>query len=203
MKKLFIIVFFLQLISCNQVKEFLEPKVQVTIEIQPFSDMSKVTVDSVFSQLKKIYPNIYLLKPIAIPKNAFYSPRNRYRADSIINYLKERSPKNHITIGLTTKDISHTRGNIPDFGIMGLGFMPGNSCVVSSFRLSKKDKESQFFKVCIHELGHTTGLPHCEVKTCFMRDAKGGNPINEETGFCKKCKDHLISKGWNFESELE
>jgi archaemetzincin len=29
-----------------------------------------------------------------------------------------------------------------------------------------------------------------------MRDAEGGNPTDEETGFCPSCKEFLIRKGW-------
>jgi len=80
--------------------------------------------------------------------------------------------------------------------VMGLGFMPGNACVVSSFRLSKKKRAEQFYKVVLHELGHTQGLPHCAVKTCFMRDAEGKNPTDEETGFCNSCRKHLEDENW-------
>ena len=76
---------------------------------------------------------------------------------------------------------------------MGLGFQPGKACIASNFRL--RDKKN-FFKVALHELGHTTGLPHCPEKTCFMRDAEGGDPTGEESGFCTKCKNYLIKKGW-------
>jgi archaemetzincin len=81
---------------------------------------------------------------------------------------------------------------------MGLGKCPGKACVASSYRLSNNERLSQLFKVSIHELGHTQGLPHCEVKVCFMRDAEGRNPTNEEKGFCPRCKTFLKAKGWNF-----
>ena len=129
---------------------------------------------------------------------AYYPKRNRYRADSLINFLSKHTPDGHITIGLTTKDISTTKGAIADWGVMGLGFCPGKACIVSTFRLSKDQKLMQLFKVAIHELGHTQGLPHCSVKTCFMRDAEGRNPTNEEKEFCPTCKAFLISKGWQF-----
>lgn len=106
------------------------------------------------------------------------------------------TPKGHVTIGLTTNDISTTKGQIEDYGIMGLGYQPGSSCVVSTFRLNKKNLQEQFFKVSIHELGHTAGLPHCKVLNCFMRDAEGRNHLEEETDFCTTCKSHLLSKGW-------
>jgi archaemetzincin len=79
---------------------------------------------------------------------------------------------------------------------MGLGYCPGTACIASSYRLKKGNKLTQFYKVAIHELGHTQGLPHCSTKTCLMRDAEGGNPIDEENDFCPKCKKVLIAAGW-------
>ena len=83
-----------------------------------------------------------------------------------------------------------------DFGVMGLGYRPGNACVASTFRLNAENKSEQFYKVAIHELGHTQGLKHCPDKTCFMRDAEGKNPTNEEKDFCQNCKKVLRSKHW-------
>lgn len=79
---------------------------------------------------------------------------------------------------------------------MGLGYRPGNACVASSFRLTKKNKTQQFHKVALHELGHTQGLPHCPDKSCLMRDAEGGNPLDEEKAFCASCRQYLKSKNW-------
>src|SRR5204862_4616162 len=104
----------------------------------------------------------------------------------------------HVTIYLTAKDISTSKDSIADWGVMGLVFCPGKACIASSFRLSRSEKLQQLFKVAIHELGHTQGLPHCEVPSCFMRDAEGHNPTNEEKDFCPKCKKYLEQKGWVF-----
>lgn len=146
--------------------------------------------------IRKIYPKIKILEPIGFPKNAFYQPRNRYRADSIIKYLRAQTPKNAVTLALTNKDISVTKGKVADFGVMGLGYRPGNACVASTFRLSAENKSEQFYKVAIHELGHTQGLKHCLDKTCFMRDAEGKNPTDEEKDFCQNCKKVLRQKHW-------
>ena len=125
-------------------------------------------------------------------------PRQRYRADSLVAFLKRMSNDTTIIIGLTNKDISTSKGNIPDWGIMGLADCPGSSCVVSSFRLSG-NKVSQLCKVSLHELGHTEGLPHCSNPACYMRDAEGGNPTNAEIGFCTKCKAYLKQQGWQLQ----
>lgn len=170
----------------------------ITILVQPFTDIQPENVEFVVNEIKNVYPNVKVLEPIDLPKSAFYKERNRYRADSLILFLSKKTEKDFVTIGLTSKDISTTKGKINDFGVMGLGFTPGKACIASNFRLNKKNSNNQFFKVAIHELGHTQGLKHCPVKTCFMRDAEGKNPTNEETDFCKKCKQNLINKNWKF-----
>jgi len=166
------------------------------INLQPFENISSQEVNYVFTEIKKVYSNIRINRPVALPRAAYYLPRNRYRADSLIKYLSSITPDGEVTIGLTNKDVSTTKDNMYDWGVMGLGYCPGNACVSSTFRLSKNEKLMQLFKVSIHELGHTQGLQHCEVKSCFMRDAEGRNPTNEEKEFCFKCKNYLSAKGW-------
>lgn len=170
----------------------------IIIDLQPFSDIPKKHVDNVYAELKKIYPNVTIKKQIPLPQTAYYEKRQRYKADTIISYLRNQTLDGHVTMGLTSKDISHKKGNVEDYGLMGLAYQPGKSGVVSYFRLSKENRAEQFFKLTIHELGHTQGLPHCPEKTCFMRDAEGKNHTNEEKEFCAKCKAHLELKGWKF-----
>jgi len=146
--------------------------------------------------LKKVNPKTFIRKTVPLPESSFYFPRNRNRADSIIKYLDHFAGTDTVIIGLTSKDVSITKGNINDWGVMGLGNEPGNACVVSTYRLSKTNLSSQLNKLALHELGHTQGLPHCNNKKCFMRDAEGSNHFDEETGFCQSCKSFLESKGW-------
>ena len=174
---------------------------KLTMRIQPFADMPTRQAENVYQQIKKVYSGTVLLPPIQLPRQAYYPQRNRYRADSIIDWLSRSTPDGYVTLGLTTKDVSATKGRVADWGVMGLGFQPGNACVVSTFRLSKSNLADQLFKVSIHELGHTQGLPHCPDKTCYMQDAEGGNPTDQETGFCAKCRKVLESKGWAFDGK--
>lgn len=193
------LLFIYVLSSCSEKKEgVIKDGEAVTILVQPFKDINSGDVAEVAKQIRKLYPKVKILEPVDLPTKSYYKPRNRYRADSIISFLSKNTRKSFVTIGLTTKDISATKGNIKDFGIMGLGFRPGTSCVASSFRLDKKKSNEQLFKVAIHELGHTQGLKHCPEKKCFMRSAEGKNPTDEETDFCKKCKQILINKNWKF-----
>lgn len=145
-------------------------------------------------QLRVFLPDMGLSAPVPLPASAFYPPRGRYRADSLIHWMSRQAKSNEVLLGITTVDISTTKEGKPDWGVMGLGFCPGNAAVASSFRMKNKPA---FWKVAIHELGHTAGLPHCPVKTCFMRDADGGNPTAEETAFCPKCRAVLVKAGWS------
>jgi archaemetzincin len=196
-KIVFCFTLFSLIFSCEKSKDnAVKNGEEITILIQPFEDVKPKQLAEISENIRKIYPKIKILEPIDFPKNAFYQPRNRYRADSIIKYLRTKTPNNCVTLALTNKDISVTKGKVADFGVMGLGYRPGNACVASSFRLNTKNKNEQFYKIAIHELGHTQGLKHCPDKTCFMRDAEGKNPTNEEKDFCQNCKKVLRSKHW-------
>lgn len=167
------------------------------IVIQPFSNFSPSLTKSVYQKLKGINHNTILRTPLQLPTKSYYLPRNRYRADLLIKYLSDFGRADTVVIGLTNKDISTTKGSVSDFGVMGLSYCSGNSCVVSTFRLAKTTLSEQFYKLAIHELGHTQGLPHCNNQTCFMREAGGKNVFNQLKEFCPSCKSFLKSKGWH------
>ena len=189
--------FLLLLTACVQHDK---PDPPVVVTIQPFKGVDMSVVNNLKKRLAKFYPTIKTNTPIDLPHSAYNAERNRYRADTLIDFLTRQTTDGSVTIGLTNKDISTTKGKIKDWGVMGLSHCPGRACVASTFRLSVANKQDQLFKVAIHELGHTQGLDHCPVRSCYMRDAEGGNPTDDEKEFCQSCKAKLTDKGVRFDS---
>ena len=142
--QIFCVLFILLHRSCQQPSSFTQSKNVITIDVLPFADISTDEVNFVYTELKKIYPNVLIKNSIPLPRFAFYPIRNRYRADSLIQFINNKTTDAHITIGLTNKDISTNKEAIPDWGVMGLGCCPGKACVASTFRLTKSEKLMQF-----------------------------------------------------------
>jgi len=126
-----------------------------------------------------------------LPREAYYPPRRRYRADTLIDLLSEaaeRDPEEGVRyLGLASVDISTTKGKHKDWGIFGLAFCPGRGAVISMHRLKKgvRDREHFAFRVtntAIHEVGHSLGLEHCDEPRCPMRDAEGSIATTDSSG---------------------
>lgn len=117
----------------------------------------------------------------------------RYEANKII--AKYKSNKNILL--LTNVDIAYfnKKKNIKEYGIIGLGSLPGKTCVVSTFRLKKFVTEEKMLdrlkKVSIHEVGHNLGLDHCNYdRECLMNDARGTvtQIDRERVWICDNCR---------------
>jgi archaemetzincin len=194
MTRVLIFLAFFILTGCHQIDK-INSRDKVFL-IQPFENINSENVSVVKNALEEHFDKkVYILPAIDLPESAYYSPRNRYRADSLIRYLRRIAPDScYKIIGLTNKDISTTSGEYTDWGIFGLGFRPGKSCVVSTFRLQRNVSHKKFIerlrKVSIHEIGHNLGLPHCPTEDCVMQDAHGkvSTVDNSKEGFCDKCE---------------
>jgi archaemetzincin len=158
----------------------------------------------IMDKVSRFYHFPVIFKSSKLPQYAYYKPRNRYRADSLLNFL-ERYNKNHFRFiaALTSKDISHTntQKKVKDYGIIGLGSLNNKGCITSSIKLKKKDTEATLLerlqKVTLHEIGHNHGLRHCNsAYPCFMKDAKGKLTTidNWPMDLCKVCRDEINLK---------
>jgi archaemetzincin len=137
-----------------------------------------------------------------MPPIAFYRPRNRQRADILLDWLRVRRPHDGFRlIGVTALDISTTKPPHRDWGVMGLADLSGTVCVLSSFRCRLRSTglehaRIRFGKVIVHEVGHTLGLPHCSTVGCLMEDAQGTVlTTDREYDLCPSCRAALRAAG--------
>lgn len=167
------------------------------IAIQPLGKVAPERLEVARQGLARSFGvTVEVLETRPLPKTAWYPPRSRYRADRLLDHLKDIVDAKHpVVIGITEKDISATKDEHVDWGIFGLGELDGRSCIVSTFRLGARGADEtklreRLRKIAIHEVGHVTGLPHCESAGCVMQDAEASiDTVDRESGaFCEGCK---------------
>ena len=185
MKKLLLI---LCLIGCtvNEIKSS-----NPIIMLYPCNNFSKkqtqelaITLEKFFYNNFKIYAQIEVENNIILSNS--FKEGNRYNATKIISYYKNNS--DIISIFLLNNDIFTFKENNKKWGIIGQSLIPGNACIVSTYRI--KDK-SNLWKVVVHEFCHSYfRYKHCpkDNPKCFMKDAKGHANLSIQKYFCNECK---------------
>lgn len=144
---------------------------------------------------------VAVLPAIEPAPNAWYAPRKRWRAERLLDQLDALDVGDAIrVIGLTEQPISTTKRKIYDWGIAGLGRLPGKSCVLTAylFRGIKHKDRPHYLRymehLVLHEFGHTLGAPHCPLDRCLMADMKG-NALRavraSSNEFCPRCHGKL------------
>jgi archaemetzincin len=178
------------------------------IGILPLEKFPNERLSSITTAIKDEYGfDVSILPSQEIPERFFVNVKSpRYRADSIINYVRRmKADSIDIVLALTDHDISMTKrdpnGEIKkpeskyiDWGVFGLGYLPGESCIVSTFRIQgKKSFEQRLKKICLHEVGHNLGLPHCSDPACLMVDAAESISTVDKAGdhLCANCRKKI------------
>ena len=190
MKKISILLLLLFLAS-----SFLNTKPK-TIYIQPLGDVNQEYMDYIKTSVKNFYGYDCVIKSkLNLTTDILAGSKTRYEARKI---LKKYNSKENVLL-ITEKDIAHRKSSdFPEWGVFGLGFRPGKTCVISTFRLKKNVSNGKFLerlkKVALHEIGHNLGLEHCtNNKECMMTSASGTvkQVDNERIWFCSKCWNQI------------
>lgn len=167
-----------------------------TIYIQPLGNVNQEYVNYIKKAVENFYGYKCVIKSkLNVTNDILAASKTRYEAGKI---LKKYNSKDNVLL-LTEKDIAHRKSSkFPEWGIFGLGYRPGTTCVISTFRLKINVSKTTFLerlkKVSLHEIGHNLGLAHCtNNKKCLMNDAGGTvkQVDREKIWFCKKCWNQI------------
>ncbi len=176
------------------------PRAQV--KLVTFGDFPEDLATAIAQSLRaELQVEVARLPPMELPPDAYYPPRRRYRADTLLEHLRthlEGEPPSVKVLGFTTVDISTSARGHFDWGVFGLGDLGGRASVISTFRLRRQARDAEHLRfrvvtVAIHEVGHTLGLSHCTEDRCAMNDAHGSiATVDQSTGHLgPECRHEL------------
>ena len=172
------------------------------VAIQPLGAVDPALVRRVTKHVESMFRvRVTVLRARALPRSAYYRPRSRYRGERILADLDARTPP-HVSkvLGLMSRDLSVTKHDVYDWGILGVAGLSCRAAVVSTYRLQRRGAtrtlvEERLDHVAVHELGHTFGVSHCASPRCVMNDAGGSiRTVDRTSGsFCASCRRRMGS----------
>jgi archaemetzincin len=125
----------------------------------------------------------------ARPEHTFDPRRGQHSSTGILRWLVERvPPRARKVIAITDVDLF-----IPVLTfVYGEAQLNGTAAVVSTARLGTGEPRlfvPRLIKTCVHEVGHTFGLVHCDDGRCVMRRSTSVAGVDTKSAsFCPDCR---------------
>ena len=118
------LILWVLLVGCTQKKNINEESLSdsLAIYLQPYGDFSQIEAEGIVHEINRVfsilfdahYSDIKVLTNKPLPKNAYYSPRERHLANYLLRDIKAGKQE------LTHRDISYNIHGKEHYGIIGL-----------------------------------------------------------------------------------
>ena len=188
-KLLFLILTALLITGCSRKKnDDGEKSVRITFiacNQFPIKDLLKTQI-AIEEYLYKEFNIVAMIEYDDVPETIDKSGK-RYNAEEIANHFQ--SDCFPLTIVFLNEDIEQNGK-----GVLGFSLHPGNTCVVSSYRLKNK---SDLWKLVAREFIHMYfDYSHCpnDNPNCIMKDVKENVNFDNSNTLCSTCKNEILKK---------
>lgn len=160
-------------------------------ENQPLMEALRREVEGLFG------PPVAVCRQPARPSGTYDARRAQHSSTAILRWLSTARPADaHKTLAITDVDLF-----IPVLTyVFGEAQLDGPGATVSTARLAVDPgaraapavEQARLFKECIHELGHTFGLTHCDQPGCVMTRSTNLREVDaKRAALCRDCQDQL------------
>ncbi|MEQ1799114.1 MAG: matrixin family metalloprotease [Lacibacter sp.] len=170
-------------LTCRKASNFsLTKNKNQLIALQPLNNFNTSGIETIQKEIASFYNRqVIVLEPKQLPEHFLTKETGLYSADSILKFLSGiKTDRFAEIVGLIDQPLFTIKeeSSMPYFDekIFGMGYQPGNACIVSSARLQTNDTASynhRLRNVIIHEIGHNLGLGHCTNEQCIMSKENG------------------------------
>ena len=160
--------------------------------------------DALIAGVAEVFPNPIhtIAAPVDLPQCFVPSRQQHHAALVLAALLRHRPDPESKILGIVRVDLF-----VPVLTfVFGQAQLDGPGAVVSTYRL-----RSEFYglpgdegvlvertiKECVHELGHSFGLVHCDYYDCVMHASSTVDEVDVRgAGLCGHCASVLEGKGW-------
>lgn len=177
------------------------PARKIVVHLVPLGDVPQLDLEVAAEGMRAHAPLSVSLEPReALPDAAKTKEKGRFSADALLSFLQKiTAGAGEKVLGVTDVDIVTPKNGVANWGVLGLGAIDGKACVISTHRMRRKWEpgggapetlvRERLWKISLHEIGHTLGLPHCPNAGCLMEDAQGTvKTVDAETALCATCR---------------
>ena len=170
------------------------------IYVAPIGEPPAEIVQAVVLRIAAAFAHVETVHPIVDLDGAFHPARRQYDSTRLLEALARVPARaDWRVIGVTDRDLF-----IPILTfVFGEAQLGGAAAVASLYRLRNEfyglppdpgAVVDRLVKECLHELGHTFGLIHCEDYTCVMHASTSVEDIDlKGTEYCARCAQRVAA----------